>query len=116
MCPPHTPVVPAAEFRGKSGGRDVVRNDPLYADWVYQGDAMLGRIMEALDALGLAADTLIIVTSDNGAEGLPFAPWRDAKRSIHDQLHLKTHTAPPTFPRLRMFLRGRSTSISPTLA
>jgi len=87
VCPPHTPVVPAAEFRGKSGGRDVVRNDPLYADWVYQGDAMLGRIMEALDALGLAADTLLVATSDNGAEGRPFAPWRDAKRSIHEGGH-----------------------------
>ena len=38
--------------------------------------------------------------------------------SIHadDQLHLAGHAAPPTPPRLRMFLRGRSTSISPTLA
>ena len=38
---------------------------------------------------------------------------------IHDQLHLADHaghTAPPTPPRLRIFLRGRSTSISPTLA
>ncbi len=38
--------------------------------------------------------------------------------SIHadDQLHLAGHTAPPTPPRLRMFLRGRSTSRSPTRA
>jgi hypothetical protein len=36
--------------------------------------------------------------------------------SIDDELYLGGHTATPTLPRLRMFLRGRSTSISPTLA
>jgi arylsulfatase A-like enzyme/acetyl esterase/lipase len=87
VCPPHTPVVPAAEFRGTSGGRDAVKNDPLYADWVFQGDAMLGRIVAALDRHGLAADTLVMVSSDNGAEGRSYPPWRDAKRSIHEGGH-----------------------------
>jgi arylsulfatase A len=87
VCPPHTPVAPAAEFRGASGGRDTVKNDPLYADWVFQGDAMLGRIVAALDRHGFAADTLLMVSSDNGAEGRPYPPWRDAKRSIYEGGH-----------------------------
>jgi len=32
-------------------------------------DAMLGRILEALDRNHLADNTLVVVTSDNGAEG-----------------------------------------------
>ena len=55
MCPPHTPVVPAPEFAGKSGAEDQVNNDPKYGDWVYQGDHMLGRILDALERKGLAA-------------------------------------------------------------
>jgi arylsulfatase A-like enzyme len=48
MCPPHTPVAPAPEYVGTSGAADVVRGDPRYGDWVYQGDAMLGAIMDVL--------------------------------------------------------------------
>lgn len=87
MCPPHTPVVPAAEFSGRSGAQDLVRNDPQYGDWLYQGDAMLGRIMEALERHQLAANTLLIATSDNGAEGRAYAPLRESKRSIYEGGH-----------------------------
>ena len=87
MCPPHTPVVPAPEFVGKSGAKDVVKNDPKYGDWVYQGDAMLGQIMDALERNGLAENTLLIATADNGAEGRPYAPLRGAKRSIYEGGH-----------------------------
>ncbi len=87
MCPPHTPIVPAAEFVGQSGARDVVGNDPKYGDWVYQGDAMLGQIMEALDRLQLADNTLLIATSDNGAEHRAYPPLRESKRSIYEGGH-----------------------------
>jgi len=33
--------VPAPEYVGKSGATDLVRKDPKYGDWLYQGDAML---------------------------------------------------------------------------
>jgi arylsulfatase A len=87
MCPPHEPIVPAPEFTGKSGAKDLVRNDPKYGDWVYQGDAMLGQILEALEKHNLAASTLVIATSDNGAEHRAYAPLRESKRSIYEGGH-----------------------------
>ena len=62
MCPPHKPIVPAAEYDGTSGARDTVGNDPRYGDWVYQGDHMLGQILDTLERKGLAASTLVIAT------------------------------------------------------
>ena len=87
MCPPHTPVVPAAEFVGKSGASDEVKKDPAYGDWVYQGDHMLGRIMETLQKKGLVENTLIIATADNGAAGRPYPPLRAHKASIYEGGH-----------------------------
>jgi arylsulfatase A-like enzyme len=57
---PHTPWLPAAEFQGKS------KAGP-YGDFVVQTDAVIGQILATLDRLHLADNTLIIVTSDNGA-------------------------------------------------
>lgn len=87
MCPPHTPVVPAPAFVGKSGAKDLVKRDPKYGDWLYQGDAMLGEIMAALDRNNLADNTLLIATSDNGAEHRAYAPLRGSKRSIYEGGH-----------------------------
>lgn len=87
MCPPHTPVVPASEFIGKSGARDEVKNDPKYGDWVYQGDHMLGQILAALEKNGLAGNTLVIAAADNGAAGRSYPPLRAAKTSIYEGGH-----------------------------
>jgi arylsulfatase A len=56
---PHTPIVPTAEWQGKSGLN-------RYADFVMQTDASVGEVLEALDQTGLAKNTLVIFTSDNG--------------------------------------------------
>jgi arylsulfatase A-like enzyme len=64
-----------------------VKNDPQYGDWLYQGDAMLGKLVEALDRKNLAENTLIIDTSDNGAENRSYKPLRDSKRSIYEGGH-----------------------------
>lgn len=87
MCPPHEPIVPTAEFVGKSGADDVVQQNPKYGDWVYQGDAMLGALLAALDRNGISENTLVIATSDNGAEHRQYAPLRDSKRSIYEGGH-----------------------------
>ncbi len=87
MCPPHTPVVPAPEFAGKSGAVDEVKKDPAYGDWVYQGDHMLGQLLDALERKGLAGNTLVIATADNGAAGRPYAPLRASKSSIYEGGH-----------------------------
>ena len=84
---PHEPIEPAAEFVGKSEAQDLVKNDPNYGDWLYQGDAMLGKLIEALDRKNLAENTLIIATSDNGAEHRSYEPLRDSKRSIYEGGH-----------------------------
>ena len=56
-------------------------------DWVYQGDHMLGRILEALEKKGLAGNTLVIATGDNGAAKRPYPPLRAAKSSIYEGGH-----------------------------
>lgn len=87
MCPPHTPIVPAPNFVGASGAQDLVLKDPKYGDWVYQGDAMLGRILEALELNKLADKTLVIATADNGAAGRTYEPLRASKASIYEGGH-----------------------------
>lgn len=87
MCPPHEPLVPSPEYAGKSGAKDVVKASPKYGDWLYQGDAMLGQIVEALERNKLADNTLVIATSDNGAEHRPYEPLRESKRSIYEGGH-----------------------------
>jgi arylsulfatase A-like enzyme len=87
MCPPHTPVVPAPAFVGKSGAVDVVGKDPKYGDWVYQGDNMLGQILDTLEKKGLAANTLVIATADNGAAKRPYPPLRGCKTQIYEGGH-----------------------------
>ena len=84
---PHEPIVPSDEFIGKSGAEDVVKKDPKYGDWLYEGDAFLGKILEALERNHLAENTLIIATSDNGAEHRAYAPLRESKRSIYEGGH-----------------------------
>jgi arylsulfatase A-like enzyme len=70
----------------------------LYGDFVEQVDDSMGRILAALDESGAAQNTLLIVTSDNGA---PWSkpdvetsggheanrPWRGQKADIQEAGH-----------------------------
>jgi arylsulfatase A-like enzyme len=56
---PHTPILPTPEFRGKSGTN-------AYGDFCLQVDDTVGKVMEALDRAGIADNTIVIFTSDNG--------------------------------------------------
>ena len=56
---PHTPILPTEEFVGKS-------NTNLYGDFVLQVDHHVGQILDALKKNGIADNTLVIFTSDNG--------------------------------------------------
>jgi arylsulfatase A len=56
---PHVPIAPAPEFQGTSAAG-------LYGDFIQQLDACVGRITTTLVDRGLAQNTLLIVTSDNG--------------------------------------------------
>ncbi|MDG2488415.1 MAG: sulfatase-like hydrolase/transferase [Roseibacillus sp.] len=84
MCPPHKPITPAPEFIGKGGSAG---KGGKYADWVYQGDYMLGLILDTLDKKGLSRNTLVIATGDNGAAGRPYPPLRADKGSIYEGGH-----------------------------
>jgi arylsulfatase A len=59
LTSPHTPIVPTAEWQGKSGLGD-------YADFVMQTDAVVGDVLAALEQHGLTENTLVVFTSDNG--------------------------------------------------
>lgn len=56
---PHTPIVPSKEFKGKTGLGE-------YADFVAETDAMVGKVLAALDESGLGENTLMFYTSENG--------------------------------------------------
>ena len=88
----HVPRFPHDRFRGKNPMG-------LRGDAIVQFDWTVGQIMETLDQLGLAENTLIILSSDNGpvvddgykdqAEELlnghtPSGPWRGNKYSAFE--------------------------------
>jgi arylsulfatase A-like enzyme len=59
LSSPHAPWLPPDFVKGKS--KEGPRGDLVFlADWC------LGEVMEALDRLGIADNTLLIMTSDNG--------------------------------------------------
>lgn len=87
----HWPFAPGSQFAGKS------EINPL-ADFILEFDWQVGRIMETLDRLGLANNTLLIVTSDNGGYGKerydgtsishnPNDPWRGHKSTAYEGGH-----------------------------
>jgi arylsulfatase A-like enzyme/predicted TIM-barrel fold metal-dependent hydrolase len=61
LTSPHYPVVPSADFKGKSKVGD-------YGDFVMQTDHLVGQILATLKRNGIEEKTLVILTSDNGPE------------------------------------------------
>jgi len=59
LTSPHTPILPNPEWRGKSGLNQ-------YGDFVMETDAAVGQVLKALDDTGMADNTVVIFTSDNG--------------------------------------------------
>ena len=81
----HLPSFPAEQFKGKTEAGP-------HGDFIFQFDAIVGRLLAKLDELGVAENTLVMVSSDNGPE-LPTVldmrasyghdgarPWRGMKR------------------------------------
>ena len=87
---PHTPWLPTEPFQGSSGAG-------TYGDFAVQVDAGVGDIINALDEAGVADNTLVVFTSDNGAHWLPEEiemfdhranlNWRGMKADIHEGGH-----------------------------
>ena len=59
----HFPTMPHPDFKGKSG------KGP-WADLLMQIDSYTGELLDTLDELGVAENTIFIFTADNGPEGL----------------------------------------------
>ncbi len=86
LSPPHTPIIPAPEFVGKSGAQE-------YGDWMLQGDAVLGEILEVIARNKIADNTLVLVSSDNGASQRAYPPWRGCKSQIWEGGHREPFVA-----------------------
>lgn len=90
LAAPHTPWVPTDEYKNKS----LVGQ---YGDFVQMVDETVGEIMKALDEAGVAENTLVIFTSDNGPYWRPdkieefnhraAGPYRGMKADIYDGGH-----------------------------
>jgi arylsulfatase A-like enzyme len=66
---------PTVHMRNVPVRRRLIQSDPTYAAMVWRMDENVGRLMDALDAAGVADDTIVAFTSDNGglstSEGSP---------------------------------------------
>jgi arylsulfatase A-like enzyme/trehalose utilization protein len=72
---PHTPIVPSNPWFGRSGIN-------TYADFVMETDHAVVQILDTLDRLEIADDTLVFFTSDNGCS--PEANLDELRKAGHD--------------------------------
>ncbi|MEK6249848.1 MAG: arylsulfatase, partial [Planctomycetales bacterium] len=80
---PHTPWAPTDKFKGTSKAG-------TYGDFTVMVEDCVGRILAAIDQLGVADNTIVIVTSDNGSHWLP----EDIEQYDHrGNLHLRGQKA-----------------------
>ncbi|MCY4187050.1 MAG: arylsulfatase, partial [Bryobacterales bacterium] len=92
MTSPHEPVSPSPAFQGQSGIAPI-------ADFVMETDWSVGQVVRAVDEAGIADDTVVIFTADNGhshytgweslieAGHLPSGPYRGHKGDIWEGGH-----------------------------
>jgi arylsulfatase A-like enzyme len=87
---PHRPCVPPDFLEGKS-------NAGLRGDMVLTVDYIVGKVLAALERTGQKEDTLVIISSDNGARSVnydgkdhghkPNGDWRGQKGDIYEGGH-----------------------------
>lgn len=87
----HVPIEPADEFGAAYADAKLTKPQLNYAEMVSDVDASVGKVVAALDRLGLAQDTIVIFLSDNGGfaqrEGAYKAlnlPLRSGKGSAYE--------------------------------
>ena len=74
LTSPHTPLSVNEEWKGKSGLN-------LFADFVMETDAVVGRVLDALEKSGEAENTMVIFTADNGCA--PYIGVGDLEKRGH---------------------------------
>ncbi|MFO0816897.1 MAG: arylsulfatase [Pirellulales bacterium] len=92
LTTPHTPLSVNDEWKGKSGLGP-------FADLVMETDAVVGRVLDALEKSGVAQNTLVVFTADNGcapyigvkeleaAGHFPSGPFRGYKADVWEGGH-----------------------------
>ena len=76
---PHTPILPTPEWQGKSQLN-------YYADFMLMIDDYMGKLMATLEQKGMAENTLVIFTSDNGCS--PEADFKVLGEKGHDPSYI----------------------------
>lgn len=76
---PHTPILPAPQFRGKSHTNE-------YGDFVLHCDDVVGRVRRKLQELGISDNTILVYTSDNGCS--PAANYEELKAAGHNPSYI----------------------------
>jgi arylsulfatase A-like enzyme len=74
LTSPHTPLAVTPEWKDRS-------HLNLFADFVMETDAVVGRVLDALEKSGAADNTLVIFTSDNGCA--PYIGVKDLEQMGH---------------------------------
>ena len=72
---PHTPILPTEKFIGKSGTN-------AYGDFCLMCDDAVGQVLDKLDELKIAGNTIVVYTSDNGCS--PFANFDELSSFGHN--------------------------------
>lgn len=92
LAAPHTPIVPTSDWKGRS-------NLNPYGDFTMQVDAVMGKLLHALERNGVLENTMVIFSTDNGCSPAAnlkemenkghFAnrPWRGHKADIFEGGH-----------------------------
>lgn len=88
---------PFMEYAPKIKGKPHVGSRVVYYSTITDFDTQIGRLMDKLDEMGIADNTILIVTSDNGPEDIMLegggashsgigatGPFRGRKRSLYE--------------------------------
>jgi N-acetylgalactosamine-6-sulfatase len=68
----HLAIQPSQESMELFKGLDPQRQ--AYAAWIYEGDQIVGQVLDALRKTGLEQNTIVIFSSDNGPAGQEWKP------------------------------------------
>jgi arylsulfatase A-like enzyme len=86
---PHDPIQPPPEWLAKVKQREpgMTEKRAKLVALIEHLDAGIGRVLDTLDRTGLATNTMVIFTSDNGgvlAKGANNGPWRGEKQHMYE--------------------------------
>jgi arylsulfatase A len=73
----HAPFVPTPDSPSWASGNRYKQNNRYFADMVAYMDKIVGRILDEIEALGLAEKTVILFTGDNGTNIKISSRWKD---------------------------------------